>query len=148
MGICLGAQLIAEVCGAKVYPNKEKEIGWWPIQKISNEHTAPLTTSLPATFITFHWHGDTFDLPPGAHHLFATGACTHQGFLLNKQVTGLQFHLEATPALVQQMVIHGQQELVPAPCIQPGPLMEEQSARFVASQQQHLATFLSHFLQL
>jgi GMP synthase-like glutamine amidotransferase len=148
LGICLGAQLIAEVCGAKVYPNKEKEIGWWPIQQVINEQTAPLTASLPDQFITFHWHGDTFDLPPGALHLFATSACPNQGFLLNKQVAGLQFHLEATPALVQQMVVHGHQELVPTPFIQSGSLMEQQSTQYASGQQQHLGSFLSHFLKL
>lgn len=148
LGICLGAQLIAEVAGAKVYPNIEKEIGWWPMHKIINDKTHPLTATLPAEFITFHWHGDTFDLPPGALHLFATPACPHQGFLLNDQVAGLQFHLEATPALVTQMLQHGQDELVSASFIQPGQQMQEQSNLYAASQQKHLETFIASFLDL
>jgi GMP synthase-like glutamine amidotransferase len=148
LGICLGAQLIAEVSGAKVYPNTEKEIGWWPIQKIINEKTLPLTASLPDEFMTFHWHGDTFDLPPGAVHLFATRVCHHQGFLLNEQVAGLQFHMEATPALVEQMATHGQDELVTAPHIQSAQQMQEQSARYAASQQKQLETFVKQFLDL
>lgn len=148
LGICLGAQLIAEVAGAQVYPNKEKEIGWWPIQKITNHQTHPLTASLPAEFITFHWHGDTFDLPPGAIHLFATQACPNQGFLLNDQIAGLQFHLEATPALVAQMAAHGQDELVAAPFIQPAKQMKEQSPLYAATQQKHLEAFISSFLDL
>ena len=148
LGICLGAQLIAEVAGAKVYPNKEKEIGWWPMHKIINDQTHPLTAPLPAEFITFHWHGDTFDLPPGAVHLFATPACPNQGFLLNDQVAGLQFHLEATPALVAQMTAHGQDELVTASFIQPAQLMQDQSALYASSQQKHLEVFISRFLDL
>ena len=148
LGICLGSQLIAEVAGAKVYPNTEKEIGWWPLQKVINEKTLPLTESLPDEFITFHWHGDTFDLPPGAVHLFATQVCPNQGFLLNEQVAGLQFHLEATPALVQQMVAHGQHELVEASYIQTGTQMQELSARYAAGQQKMLETFIKGFLDL
>ena len=148
LGICLGAQLIAEVSGAKVYPNTEKEIGWWPIQKIINEKTLALTESLPDEFMTFHWHGDTFDLPPGAVHLFSTTICPNQGFLLNEQVAGLQFHMEATPDLVQQMVTHGQNELVPVPHIQSGKQMQEQSARYAAGQQKQLEIFVKEFLNL
>src|SRR5215471_5921833 len=53
LGICLGSQLIAEALGVKVYPNKEKEIGWWPIKKVNAE----LNNDLPNEFVTFHWHG-------------------------------------------------------------------------------------------
>lgn len=146
LGICLGAQLIAEVSGAKVYPNTQKEIGWWPIRKIINEKTLPLTETLPDEFITFHWHGDTFDLPPGALHLFATSICPNQGFLLNEQVAGLQFHMEATPALVQQMAKYGQEELVTAPYIQTSGQMQELSARYAAAQQKQLLDFINRFL--
>jgi GMP synthase-like glutamine amidotransferase len=148
LGICLGSQLIAEVSGAKVYPHTEKEIGWWPVQKITNEKTTALIDFLPDEFMTFHWHGDTFDLPPGAIHLFATKVCPHQGFLLNEQVVGLQFHPEATPALVQQMVSHGQNELVTAPYIQGGEQMQEQSSRYANAQQKQLETFINKFLEL
>lgn len=146
LGICLGAQLIAEVSGAKVYPNTDKEIGWWPVQKISNGKTWPRLGSFPHEFVTFHWHGDTFDLPPGAVHLFATGVCPHQGFLLNEQVAGLQFHFEATPALVQQMIAHGRQELVAAPFIQDEEKMLALSTRYAASQQKMLESFINSFL--
>lgn len=148
LGICLGSQLIAEVSGSKVYPNTEKEIGWWPLQKVTNEKTLSLTESLPDEFITFHWHGDTFDLPPGAVHLFATKICPNQGFLLNEQVAGLQFHLEATPVLVQQMAAHGQHELVTASYIQDGGQMQELSARYATSQQKMLETFIKAFVNL
>lgn len=148
LGICLGAQLIAEVAGAKVYPNKEKEIGWWPMHKITNDQTILFTSALPHSFITFHWHGDTFDLPPGAVHLFATPACPNQGFLLNDQVAGLQFHLEATPSLVAQMVAHGQDELMNASFIQTAQQMEQQSGTYAASQQKHLEAFITSFLDL
>jgi GMP synthase-like glutamine amidotransferase len=162
VGICLGAQLIAAVCGAKVYPNKEKEIGWWPVQKIAPQNIQPqagvlspiaekaaaLISGLPATFTTFHWHGDTFDLPPGAALLFSTPVCTNQGFLLNNQVAGLQFHFEATPNLVEQMVTHSGDELVNAPYIQPGTQMQALSAQYEATQEKQLQYFINAFLSL
>lgn len=146
LGICLGAQLIAAASGAKVYPNKEKEIGWWPVQKVAAEMMHPLTSSLPSEFITFHWHGDTFDLPPGAVHLFSTPVCTNQGFLLNEKVAGLQFHFEATPALVEQMVANCGDELVNAAYIQSGTQMQALSAQYQATQEKQLQNFIRAFL--
>ena len=69
LGICLGAQFIAEVLGAKVFSHTKKEIGWFELEKVL-QHT--LTDKLPQTFTTFHWHGDTFTLPDNSIHLFKT----------------------------------------------------------------------------
>lgn len=148
LGICLGSQLIAAVCGAEVYPNKQKEIGWWPVQTIRNDKTTTLTASLPDELMSFHWHGDTFDLPARAVHLFATDVCPHQGYLLYNQVAGLQFHPEATPALVEQMVLYGQSELVDAPFIQDAQQIQELTTRYATAQHQYLETFLNAFLNL
>lgn len=116
LGICLGSQLIAGVLGAAVYKNDQKEIGWWPVQTIDTQH--PLTKDYPENFPVFHWHGDTFDLPPGAIHLFRSEGCKNQGFLAGKNVLGLQFHMEVNEQLVAQMMQHGKAELVDAPFIQ------------------------------
>lgn len=114
VGICLGAQLIAEVLGAKVYPNKGKEIGWFPIQKTGHF----FFKSLPDDFFVFHWHGDTFDLPRKAVHLASSVACRNQAFLYNKRVLALQFHLEATETTLQQMIENGRNELTEGEFIQ------------------------------
>jgi GMP synthase (glutamine-hydrolysing) len=111
LGICLGAQLVAEALGARVYPNRYTEIGFFPVEFLSA--SAPLLGSLSgARKIVFHWHGDTFDLPPGAVQLARSAGCQNQAFLVAGQILGLQFHLEATSTLVQAMVEHGRQELV------------------------------------
>ena len=107
VGICLGAQLIAETLGAKVYANKEKEIGWFPIQKTGHF----FFKSLPEDFVVFHWHGDTFDLPKRAVHLASSKGCRNQAFLYNKKVLALQFHMEATEKTLQQMLENGKAEL-------------------------------------
>jgi len=111
LGVCLGAQLVAEALGARVYPHTEKEIGWWPVQKVDNGTTSALAQLLPETLVPFHWHGDTFDLPAKAVHLLKTSICPYQAFLYDNRVMGLQFHLEATPELVADMVAHGKEEL-------------------------------------
>lgn len=114
LGICLGSQLVASALGARVYPHTQKEIGWYKVKKTSAGKTHPLLASLPDEWLTFHWHGDTFDLPAGAVHLLQSEACPHQAYLYNDQVMGLQFHMEATPELVKTMVENGRPELVPS----------------------------------
>jgi len=113
LGICLGAQLIADVLGAKVYPGPQKEIGWFPIQRAAG---AP--GLLPEALTVFHWHGDTFDLPAGAARLASSEACQNQGFVYNDRVVGLQFHMETTPASMDALIENCGHELVDAPFIQ------------------------------
>jgi GMP synthase-like glutamine amidotransferase len=66
----------------------------------------------------FHWHGETFTLPPGAQRIASSIACENQGFIFQNQVIALQFHLETTPFSAQSIVEHGGGELVEAPYIQ------------------------------
>ena len=91
LGICLGAQLIADALGGKVFQNAEKEIGWFPIQML--DRAEPLA-DFPATLTAMHWHGDTFTLPKGARHVAASEACANQAFVFGDRVVGLQFHIE------------------------------------------------------
>lgn len=114
LGICLGAQLIASALGARVFPNAQREIGWFPV---SAEGPAD-GFGLPREFAAFHWHGETFDLPPGAVRLARSEACANQAFLVGTRALGLQFHLEVTPASADAMFRHCGAELTPAPFVQ------------------------------
>lgn len=120
LGICLGAQLIAGALGAKVYPNAVKEIGWLPVTAV--DHNASNENGdifrFPASTMVFHWHGETFDLPPGAVHLARSAACTHQAFQLGRNVIGLQFHLETTPATADLIIANCRDELIEGPWVQ------------------------------
>lgn len=118
LGICLGAQLIASVLGAKVYPAKQKEIGWFPITKTLSGKQQPFIKDLADSLVVFHWHGDTFDLPKGAVNLFQTETCVNQAFLYKQSVLGLQFHLEATIDTVSAMLENGRDELVAGEFVQ------------------------------
>jgi GMP synthase-like glutamine amidotransferase len=116
LGICLGAQLIANALGARVYPNAHKEIGWFPIEGTAVPEGR---FRFPERSEVFHWHGETFDLPPNAVRLARSAVCENQAFQIGERVIGLQFHLETTPESADSIITHCRDELVAgAPYIQ------------------------------
>ncbi len=119
IGICLGAQLIADVLGGRVYAGPEKEIGWFPVTLTPEARELGLFGDVPERFTVFHWHGDTFPLPEGAVRLAASAACENQAFLYRDRVLGLQFHLESTPESVRAITDRCADEVVDGRYIQP-----------------------------
>ena len=117
LGICLGSQLLAEALGANVYPGHEKEIGFFPVTKTDAGKQDELFAAVPEIWNVFHWHGDTFDLPEGASHLFTSAACTQQVFRKNKCI-GIQFHPEVDTALLRSMIANERHELIKASYVQ------------------------------
>lgn len=115
LGICLGAQIIAEQLGATVRRNPYTEIGWWPIHWTDDAGIIWPEASSPTR--VYHWHGETFDLPEGALRLATSAACANQGFLYGKRVVGVQFHLEMTAGTVEDLIIQGNDELIDAPFV-------------------------------
>ncbi|MEF3169277.1 MAG: type 1 glutamine amidotransferase [Deltaproteobacteria bacterium] len=111
IGVCLGAQLLAHVLGARVVRNAHKEIGWFPVSLTPPAWNSPIFGRLPATFEAFHWHGDTFSIPPGAVHIASSEACTNQAFAYDDRVFGLQFHVEYTQESVADMLRNCPDEL-------------------------------------
>lgn len=116
LGICLGAQMIANAMGANVFPNAVKEIGWFPVHALATRDS-PVFQFPPAETV-FHWHGETFDLPAGAIPLARSEGCENQAFQLGRRVIGLQFHLETTPWSAKEIVSHCRDELVPSRYVQ------------------------------
>ena len=108
IGICLGAQLLANAFGARVYPNREREIGWYPIKAVASSEEV---FRFPTQANVFHWHGETFDLPDGAVQLASSEACTNQAFQLGRRAIGLQFHLETTPGSADELIKNCRHEL-------------------------------------
>ena len=113
LGICLGAQLIADVLGGKVTQNLHKEIGWYPVELTAAGEKSAVFASFPAQFPAFHWHGDTFAIPPGAVHLARSAACANQAFSYQERVIGLQFHLESSLESIQLLIENCGDELEP-----------------------------------
>ncbi|MEL7833529.1 type 1 glutamine amidotransferase [Fodinibius sp. Rm-B-1B1-1] len=111
LGICLGAQLIANALGAKVVTLLEKEIGWFPIQWSSSALNHPMLNFLPPQQMVFHWHGDMFYLPQNAISIGKSEGCENQGFMLDDYVLGLQFHLEITQEGLSKLVNNSQGDL-------------------------------------
>lgn len=93
LGICLGAQVMARALGARVYPAPAKEIGFAPIDLTPAGARSCLSAF--ADHPVLHWHGDTFDLPPGAVRLASTDVCANQAFAIGRHALGVQFHPEA-----------------------------------------------------
>lgn len=108
LGICLGSQLIADALGGKVTRNTHTEIGWFPIQLNAAGKNSKLLADFPQSFDVFHWHGDTFAIPPGAQHLARSEACLNQAFSYGERVIGLQFHPEVTASNVRDWLAHEQ----------------------------------------
>jgi GMP synthase (glutamine-hydrolysing) len=100
LGICLGAQLIADSLGAKVYP-LTREIGWFPVEKALPDGQFDF---LPGFATAFHWHGESFDLPAGAVRLFSTTATPNQAFIYRKNILALQFHLEVSETILRDLL--------------------------------------------
>lgn len=122
LGICLGAQLLAETLGARVFRADHPEIGWFPVEVAENVQK---TCGFSGPLIPLHWHGDTFDLPDGAEKLFSTENCPNQGFLLNTNVLGLQFHLECNEDSLVDLVQNAQDDIDDGPFEQsPGRILE------------------------
>lgn len=114
LGVCLGAQLIASALGARVRTNARKEIGWFDVRSTP----APDAFRFPDRLLAFHWHGETFELPPGAVRLASSDGCLNQAFQLGANVVGVQFHLETTPQSLAAMIDADSSELVEAAFVQ------------------------------
>lgn len=125
LGICLGAQLLADALGSRVYPGAFKEIGWHPVRLTPAAAESPLFHGFPLLFQAFHWHGDTFDIPRGAIHIARSAACESQAFAYEDRIVGLQFHLESTEESVEALLRHCGEEITEGPSIQSEPVIRK-----------------------
>lgn len=93
IGICLGAQLMAQALGARIYAAPQPEIGLAPLTMTDAGEESAMRSFKDVDVL--HWHGETFDLPLGADRLASTAICINQAFSLGPNIIGLQFHPEA-----------------------------------------------------
>lgn len=132
MGICLGAQLIACVLGAKVTRNEHREIGWFPLQIAADAKDHPVAKLLAECHQVFHWHGDTFDLPVNAQLLASSEACAHQAYVIDNQIYGFQFHLETTEASATALIENCSEDLDNSAYVQTANEILQDKTKFVA----------------
>ena len=118
LGICLGAQLVSDVLGGRVYRNLHKEIGWFPVKLTQEAQNSPFFKVLPPEFEAFHWHGDTFDLAPGCKRMAESAACANQAFEYDGRVIGLQFHLESSEESIRHLIDQCRGDLTEGPYVQ------------------------------
>lgn len=130
LGICLGAQLIARACNAQVTRNKCREIGWFDISMKTENLPTILEDVFSEKTEVFHWHGDTFEIPPGAIHFASTEACANQGFILHDRVIGLQFHIETTAESAALLVNNCRDELDGSTYVQTEAEILDDSSKF------------------
>jgi len=105
LGICLGAQLIAEALGAHVGRHAVKEIGWYEVTTTEAGREDPLFAHFNGTEHIFQWHGDSFELPAGATLLASSEKCANQAFRYGENVYALQFHLEVDSQLIERWIV-------------------------------------------
>ena len=118
LGICLGAQLLADALGGPVTRGAQPEIGWYPVELTEASRGSVVFRRLPERFTALHWHGDTFAIPPGAIHAASAAACANQAFEhVGGRAGGIQFHLEETRASLAALVDEARDELVAGPWI-------------------------------
>jgi len=95
LGICFGSQFLAQLLGGRAFKAARKEIGRYEVHLTDEGRRDALLAGFPPRFPAFQWHGDTFDLPPGASLLARGEGCRNQLFRRDL-VVGVQFHPEVT----------------------------------------------------
>jgi GMP synthase (glutamine-hydrolysing) len=106
LGICLGGQLLADALGGRVRPHSLTSIGFFDVQFTPEGHNDPLYAGLPGYQKVFHWHEDTFDLPPDAVLLATTEITKNQAFRYGQRAYGLQYHIELDDAALDSWLYH------------------------------------------
>jgi GMP synthase-like glutamine amidotransferase len=136
LGHCLGGQLMAKALGGEVTVNGVKEIGWGEVTVVPSGEVNRWLGD-PASFTAFHWHGETFSIPPGATRLLASPHCPNQAFALGPHLA-LQCHVEMTEAMIAEWAAHGAGEIArrrPQDAIQTGEEMRTQAPRHLPAMQ-------------
>jgi GMP synthase-like glutamine amidotransferase len=121
LGHCLGGQLIAKALGAEVTRAPVKEIGWGEVALAENPLAQEWFAGLAGRFDSFHWHGETFDIPAGATRILSSRWCQNQAFALGNTLA-LQCHIEMTGELVRSWCASGAREIAASaasPGVQP-----------------------------
>ena len=148
LGICLGAQIIARAAGAKVYPAKRKEIGWFTIDLTIEGREDNVFKGLERQFNVFQWHGDTFDIPTESSKLATSNLIPNQAFSIGKTTYALQFHLEVTKQMISEWVNRYANELASLKEEVDTDKMMKYSEQYIQPLNKHASLLFLNFLRL
>jgi GMP synthase (glutamine-hydrolysing) len=109
LGICLGAQLMAEALGETVRRGKTVEIGFRTITPTDAGLDSPLRHVAGVPMM--QWHGDTFGLPSGATRLASSNEYTNEAYSLGDFALAVQFHPELSDEMYEQWIVDGMPQL-------------------------------------
>jgi GMP synthase-like glutamine amidotransferase len=132
IGHCLGGQLMSKALGGTVSLNPVKEIGWGDVRVTDPDAARPWLGDASQPMLGFHWHGETFSLPPGASRILESAYCANQAFVLDGRHIGMQCHVKMTPELVASWCDNGAAEIAASqsPGVQmPGAIQTDLQAR-------------------
>jgi GMP synthase-like glutamine amidotransferase len=134
LGHCLGGQLMSKALGGVVTRNPVKEIGWGAVTVDDHPVAREWFGADVREFVAFHWHGETFSLPPGAVRIMANAHCAHQGFALGPHLA-MQCHVEMTPPMIAAWCDSGADEIATStsPAVQQPAGMQRDVAQRVAA---------------
>jgi GMP synthase-like glutamine amidotransferase len=147
IGLCLGAQLIADVTGGQVTANPQPETGWLPVRWTEAARENPLLSGFPEISMVLEWHADTFSiLPPEAAVLAGSAACRHQMFVYRERVFGFQFHLEVTAELLRQMITEYGEATGTGAAEKPSPERMLDDPEYIEQNNRWMAEFLNRLM--
>ena len=127
LGHCLGGQLMSKALGGVVTKNPVKELGWGRVT-VAESATAREWFGDISEFDSFHWHGETFSLPPGAELLLSSPHCANQAYAIGKHL-GMQCHVEMTEQMIRDWCENGADEIAAnlhSPAVQSAATMQAQ----------------------
>ena len=136
IGVCLGAQLIANAAGGNVEilkygsPQKElPEIGWSQI--FIDKSNKDLKKLFEEPFHVLHWHGDRILLPKKAVLIASSARCKEQFFKIDDFAYGLQFHIEATGAMINKWLKEDREFILKGLGSNGQEILKEENAKYI-----------------
>jgi GMP synthase (glutamine-hydrolysing) len=144
LGICLGAQLVAQTAGARVGPAVVPEVGWHEVDLTLEALDDPVLGGCPRRFAAYQGHSYGFGLPPGAVPLAHGAGDQLQAYRIGESAWGLQFHPEVTWEIVDPWIAEHARD----GDVEDEPALREQTTanlpRWMAFGRELCARFLEH----
>ncbi len=148
LGHCLGGQLMSKSLGGTIKANTVKEIGWGEVTISNNPIARDWFGATTKTFLSFHWHGETFTIPPGATPILSSAYCENQAFAMGPHL-GMQCHVEMTSAMIKSWCDVGARELAAStsPSVQAVNQIQHQLEQRVSALNRIAATLYNRWIK-